>query len=70
MASSLQATLAARELAKALEDDWTATGDRSTVFFDPQDSPTSRVEEAVYDVAQKLDELTEEVKHLTEETKA
>lgn len=58
-----QATQGAKALAKALEDDWTCV-DHSTVFFDPQDSLTSKLEEAVYDVSEKLEDLTEEVEKL------
>lgn len=58
-----QATQCANVLAQALQNDWTSV-DHSTVFFDPQDSLTSKLEEAVYDVSQKLEDLTEKVKTL------
>lgn len=51
-----QATFAAKALAKALEDDWTATND-GTVFFDVSDTPLTKLENAIYEVAEKVDNL-------------
>lgn len=61
---AMQATFGAEALAQFLSDNWSASGDRKTVFFDPHDSSTSNLENAVGDVAQKLDDLTEVVKKL------
>lgn len=59
---AMQATFAAEALAQFLQDNWSANGDHETAFFDVQDSPTSNLESFIYDVAQKLDDLTEELK--------
>ena len=56
---SWQAASAAETLAKTLSDKW---NDGQTVFFDPQDSLTSRLENTVFDVAEKIQELTERLK--------
>lgn len=61
---AIQARLAAEALAKELEEGWEGKDGHRTVFFDPQDSLTSRLEEAVSDIAQKIEDLTEEVKKL------
>jgi hypothetical protein len=51
----------AEKLAAKLEEWWTCKGDRSTVMFDPQDSPTSRMEGAMYDIAEKLQDIEAEM---------
>ena len=49
-----QASSAAYELADILSERWTSG---ETVFFDPQDSPTSRIEEGLESIRQILVEL-------------
>lgn len=61
---ALQATLAAHVLAEELESNWKGMDGGQTVFFDVQDSPTSKLEEAVYDVSERVQELADEVKKL------
>lgn len=56
---AVQARLAATALADELQEGW--SDGHQTVFFDVEDSLTSRLESAVYDVSQKLEELTDEV---------
>lgn len=58
------AALAAHVLAEELESNWKGMDGGQTVFFDVQDSPTSKLEEAVYDVSEKVQELADEVKKL------
>lgn len=60
---ALQARLAASALADELQEGWNGV-DHETVFFDVEDSLTSKLEEAVSDVAQKIEELTDEVKKM------
>lgn len=60
------ATQAAKELAKALENDWEGRDGRQTVFFDVQDSQTSRLENAISDVAGKIQELTDGMKAIAD----
>ena len=54
-----QASCAAETLAKTLSDRW--NGDGQTVFFDPQDSLTSRLENTISEVAEKIQELTDKL---------
>ena len=61
---ALQATLAANALADELESNWRGTDGGQTVFFDVQDSLTSKLEEAIGDVTRQLEDLTEETKKL------
>lgn len=51
----------AEQLAEKLNDWWRCKGDRSTVMFDPQDSLTSRIENELSDIADKLIEIKEEM---------
>ena len=51
---AIQATDAAEVLAKHLDDNWQAVGDKSTVFFDVQDSLTSGIERELNDITSKL----------------
>lgn len=57
-----QASCAAEMLAKTLSDRWNDGG--HTVFFDPQDSLTSRLENAVFDIAEKMDVMNGYVKRM------
>jgi hypothetical protein len=67
---AVQSTLAAKALAQELNKGWTGEDGGKTVFFDVHDSLTSKLEEAVGDVAQKLEDLTEEVKKLAKNEEA
>lgn len=60
---AIQATLAAKTLANELQDTWDGV-DRETVFFDVQDSPTSRLENGLADIAEKLEDIQDEIKKL------
>lgn len=60
---AIQATLAAKTLANELQDTWDGV-DRETVFFDVQDSPTSRLENGLADIAEKLEAIQDEIKKL------
>ena len=60
---AIQATLAAKTLANELQDMWRGE-DRTTVFFDVQDSPTSRLENGLADIAEKLEDIQDEIKKL------
>lgn len=60
---AIQATLAAKTLAKELEDMWFGE-DKMTVFFDVQDSPTSRLENELANIAEKLEAIQGEIKDL------
>ena len=59
---ALQATLAAQTLAFELQDMW--GGEDGTVFFDVQDSPTSRLENELAGIAEKLEAIQDEIKKL------
>lgn len=52
-----QAVCAAEELAKELINNWQAVGDHSTVFFDVEDSPTSRIENNLGCIAEQLEAI-------------
>lgn len=65
---AIQARLAATALAEELQDGW--HDGHETVFFDVQDSLTSKLEEAVYDVSEKVRELADEVKNLRKDEEA
>ena len=60
---AIQAALAAKTLANELQDMWDGV-DRVTVFFDVQDSPTSRLENGLADIAEKLEAIQDEIKKL------
>ena len=60
---AIQAALAAKTLANELQDTWDGV-DRETVFFDVQDSPTSRLENGLADIAEKLEGIQDEIKKL------
>jgi len=51
----------AEHLAAKLQEWWTCKGDRSTVMFDPQDSLTSRIENELSDIAEKLQDIEAEM---------
>ena len=60
---AIQATLAAETLANELIDMWTVES-HDTAFFDVQDSPTSRLENGLADIAEKLEDIQDEIKKL------
>jgi hypothetical protein len=60
---AIQATLAAKTLAHELQDMWVGE-DRTTVFFDVQDSPTSRLENELANIGEKLEDIQDEIKIL------
>lgn len=60
---AIQATLAAKTLAHELQDMWVGE-DQTTVFFDVQDSPTSRLENELANIAEKLEDIQDEIKIL------
>ena len=60
---AIQATLAAKTLANELQDMWIRE-DKTTVFFDVQDSPTSRLENELAGIAEKLEAIQDEIKKL------
>jgi hypothetical protein len=51
----------AEHLATKLQEWWTCKGDRQTVMFDPQDSLTSRIENELSDIAEKLQDIEAEM---------
>lgn len=51
----------AKTLASRLEDWWQADGDNVTTMFDTQDSPTSKMEGELSDIADKVNDLRESV---------
>ena len=60
---AIQSILVAKTLASELQDTWDGV-DRETVFFDVQDSPTSRLENGLADIAEKLEDIQDEIKKL------
>lgn len=62
-----QATFAAEKLAEGLEDWWKGAGDHQTVMFDPQDSLTSNIERELSGIAEKLQDIEDEMKREYEE---
>ncbi len=60
---AIQAALAAKTLANELQDMWDGV-DRTTVFFDVQDSPTSRLENELANIGEKLEDIQDEIKKL------
>jgi hypothetical protein len=58
---AIQATGAAEVLAQHLSDNWQASGDQSTVFFDPQDTLMSGIEGELQGIADKLDDIKLEI---------
>lgn len=61
---AISAVNVAEKLAMKLEEWWRSKGDHSTVFFDVQDSLTSRLEGEVAEIPGKIQELTDAVKKL------
>ena len=51
----------AKKLAKELNDDWCAEN-QITVFFDPQDQPTTEIEKAIYDVSENVEKIAQALK--------
>lgn len=60
---AIQAALAAKTLANELQDMWCGV-DQTTVFFDVDDSPTSRLENELANIAEKLEDIQDEIKNL------
>lgn len=60
---AIQATYAAKALAYGLIDMW-VDENHDTMFFDVQDSPTSRLENGLADIAEKLEDIQDEIKKL------
>lgn len=58
---AIQATLAAKTLAHELQDMWTGE-DNTTVFFDVQDSLTSRLENKLAVIAENLEDIQDVIK--------
>jgi len=58
---AIAAVNVAGHLAQKLEEWWESKGDRSTVMFDPADSPTTRIENELADIAQKLEDIEMEM---------
>ena len=63
---AISAVNVAEKLAKELDEWWEIKGDHSTVFFDVQDSPTSRLEGEVSEIPDKIEKLTDAVKKLAD----
>lgn len=55
---------AAAMLADRLEDYWKATGDKETVFFDPEDTLNTEIEKGLDRVVEQLDRLNDNVDKL------
>lgn len=53
----------AEKLAEKLEEWWECDGDRHTVFFDPEDTLHSGIESRLYDIAEKLDTMTTQMRN-------
>jgi len=53
---AISAVNVADKLAAKLEDWWRSKGDHSTVIFDVEDTPLTRLENAVYHLAYKFDD--------------
>ena len=56
---AIAAVNVAEHLALKLEEFWRCKGDKKTVFFDVDDTLLTRVEGAIYDVAEKLQETSD-----------
>jgi len=67
---ALQARLAAESLAYELQEGWEGKDHHQTVFFDVSDSPTSKLEDAIYDVSERLSDLNDEVKKIAKQLEA
>lgn len=59
---AIHASRAAEALAEELEENWKATGDHETVFFDVEDTPLTELEKAVYEVSTQIEDFVEAVK--------
>ena len=64
---AIAAVNVADKLGKKLEDWWQCNGDHETVMFDPDDSPTTRIEGAIYDVSEQVEKLSEKLENIEEE---
>lgn len=58
------AALAAEMLADELESLWTGKDGGATAFFDVQDTPLTRCEDAIHDVSEKLENIKEKISQL------
>lgn len=58
------AAFAAEVLANELESLWTGKDGGATAFFDVQDTPLTRCEDAIYDVSEKLENIEEKISQL------
>ena len=58
------AALAAEMLANELESLWTGKDGGATAVFDVQDTPLTRLEEANYDISEKLELIREKISQL------
>ena len=54
-------------LAKELKDYWRSEGDKVTVFFDPDDTENTRIENALADITGKLADVAEKIQDIEEE---
>lgn len=52
----------AQQLASKLEDWWECTGDHSTVMFDVDDSSTSRIENELAGISEKMEGIVRELR--------
>lgn len=59
----------AEKLAEKLEDWWQGNGDHLTVFFDPEDTLHSGIENSLADIAEKLDSVIDNLKNLADNVK-
>ena len=64
---AIAAVNVADKLGKKLEDWWQCNGDHETLMFDPDDSPTTRIEGAIYDVSEQVEKLIEKLEDIEEE---
>lgn len=57
----VKAITIAEKLADRLEKWWQAKGDGTTLMFDVDDSLTSRIEQELGNIGEKISDLTEEI---------
>ena len=58
---AIAAVNVADQLAMKLEEWWRCKGDHSTVMFDVDDTPLTRVENAIYDVSGEIKNIGENI---------
>jgi hypothetical protein len=61
---AIAAVNVAEKLAMKLEEWWRGKGDHSTVMFDVDDTPLTRVENAIYDMAVKLQQSADSLEDI------